>query len=94
MTVNEFSAKYNVPRTLVYEASFRLKGANRYDFEPADLAGALRELVERRRAYHRKHVARAEQVLKNIERVREEEHGTQRSGDTADVRSESGRRDG
>lgn len=67
MKVREFSKKYEVPQELVYEASFML--GDRFDFEPSDMAVAVRKLVEKRLKIHRMHVERSERILKNLEGV-------------------------
>ena len=68
MKVQEFSKKYNVPQELVYEASFRMEG-DRFNFDPKDMASALRVLVNKRLAVHRKYVERSEKILKSIEKI-------------------------
>lgn len=67
MRVKEFSVKYDVPKELVYEASFML--GERFDFDPKDMAAEIRKIMERRIKVHQKHVERSERILRNIEGV-------------------------
>lgn len=68
MKVREFSDKYEVPKELVYEASFRLD-RDRLNFEPSEIAEEVRRLVLERLKIHKARVERSERILKNLEGV-------------------------
>lgn len=68
MKIREFSDKYDIPKEIVYEASFRLDG-NQFDFEPSEIAVEVRKIVSSRLKTHRARVERSERILRNLEGV-------------------------
>ena len=64
MTVNEFCTKYDVPRAIVYEESFRLNDRN--NFEPKEMADVLRTRIMKSKAYHQDKIEKSDAILKKI----------------------------